>query len=208
MRILISDDHSLYRAGVRQLLAQALPEAKLLECADAAATRAAIQAHPDLDLVLLDLTMPGEGGLALLRALAHEAPAVPVAILSASENPADVQTALKAGASGFIPKSSTDDVILGAVQLILKGGVYVPPLMVTARVMPQGDAAIEKLTPRQRDVLGLLGQGKANKEIGVELGLSEATVKQHMSAILKTLNASNRVQAVLLAKHVQGSKGG
>ncbi|HEX7926628.1 MAG TPA: response regulator transcription factor [bacterium] len=206
MRILIADDHSLYRAGVRQLLAQGLPGAEVLESTDSASTRAAVGAHPELDLVLLDLAMPGEGGLALLRALATEAPAVPVAILSASENPADAQGALKAGASGFIPKSASDGVILAAVQLILKGGVYVPPLVMHAPA-PTPDAALEKLTPRQRDVLRLLGEGKANKEIGAALGLSEATVKQHVSAILKALNASNRVQAVLLAKQVGGAKG-
>ena len=107
---------------------------------------------------------------------------------------------LKAGASGYIPKTSADPVILAAVQLILNGGVYVPPLVVGTPAPRSGEEAISGLTPRQRGVLELLGQGKANKEIGAELGLSEATVKQHVSAILKALNASNRVQAVLLAK--------
>lgn len=194
-KFLIAEDHSLYRAGVRQLLARHFPEAEVVESVDAASTRDAIRTHPDLDLILLDLAMPGGGGLALLRELAVEAPALPVAVLSASESTADVRAALDAGALGFIPKSSGDDVIAGAIYLVLQGGVYVPPLMMQAPPRPDP----EVLTPRQRDVLALLSLGRSNKEIGAALGLSEATVKQHVSAILKALRASNRVQAVLAA---------
>jgi DNA-binding NarL/FixJ family response regulator len=203
MNILIADDHSLYRAGVRQLLTRALPQAVLHESADAEGTRQTVGTHPELDLVLLDLAMPGGGGLALLRALAEVAPAVPVVVLSASENPADVRGALQGGASGFIPKSSSDEVILAAVRLVLSGGVYVPPVLLDRQPHGPDAAGLAALTPRQRDVLDLLGQGKSNKEIGNDLGLSEATVKQHMSAILKALGASNRVQAVLLAKQAK-----
>lgn len=193
-KFLIADDHSLYRAGVRQLLARYFPGAALEESADAAGTWNAVRAHPDLDLLLLDLAMPGGGGLDLLRGLAVEAPALPVAVLSASESAADARAVLEAGALGFIPKSSSDEVIVSAITLVLRGGVYIPPLMMQAPPPgPQG------LTPRQRDVLALLAQGQSNKEIGAALGLSEATVKQHVSAILKALRASNRVQAVLAA---------
>jgi DNA-binding NarL/FixJ family response regulator len=177
-----------------------------LEARDAAETLALAAAHPDLDLILLDLAMPGMDGFAGLARLRELRPSVPVVVLSASESQADVRATLEGGAMGFVPKSSTAEVMLSALRLVFSGGVYVPPLVLD-RAGPPGKAAGASplgddlgLTPRQLDVLALLGEGKANKEIAQALGLTEGTVKLHVSAILRALGVENRTQAVIAAE--------
>ncbi len=202
MKILVADDHALFRDGLRHVLARLGEEVTVLEARDGPEAQALAAAHPDLDLVLLDLAMPGADGLDGLRALRARSPSVPVVILSASEHPRDVRAALEAGAAGFIPKSSTSAVMLSAVRLVFEGGVYVPPAMlgeVPARGRPSRAGTALGLTPRQREVLALLAEGKSNKEIGQALGLAEGTVKLHVSAILRLLGAENRTQAVVAA---------
>jgi DNA-binding NarL/FixJ family response regulator len=201
-KILLADDHALFREGVKQLLARLHPHVLVIEAANGAEVLHAARAQQDFDLVLLDLAMPGVDGFTGLAAFRTHAPSTPVVVLSASEDAADVRAALDGGASGFISKSSSSEVILGALRLVLAGGVYVPPTLLGGHNAVAAKADIDALTPRQRDVLALLAQGLSNKTIGGTLGLSEATVKQHVSAILKTLNVANRMQAVIAGRRL------
>jgi DNA-binding NarL/FixJ family response regulator len=200
--ILLADDHELFREGVKQLFGHLHAQVQVVETASGAEVMRLAQTQPDFDLVLLDLAMPGVDGFAGLAAFRAHAPSVPVVVLSGSEDPADIQAALDGGAAGFIPKSSASEVILGALRLVLAGGVYTPPGLFNVQNALVSKTQLNALTPRQREVLALLGQGKTNKEIGGTLGLSEATVKQHVSAILKTLHVANRMQAVIAGRRL------
>ena len=209
MKILVADDHALFRDGLRYLLGQLGAPVEVFEAKDGAGALELVEVHPDLELVLLDLAMPGIDGLAGLRLLRARCPAVPVVILSGSEEPADVRQALDAGALGFIPKSSTSQVMLNALRLVLSGGAYVPPSYLeraqSVRV-PLAASSVDSLglTPRQLDVLRLLGQGHSNKEIARVLDLAEGTVKLHISAILRALGVNNRTRAVVAAARLLG----
>ena len=212
MKILVADDHALFRDGLRYLLGQLGEPVEMLEAKDGAGALELVGAHPDLELVLLDLGMPGIDGLAGLRLVRARNPAVPVVILSGSEEPADMRQALAAGALGFIPKSSTSQVMLNALRLVLSGGMYLPPSYLeraqSLRV-PLTASSVDSLglTPRQLDVLRLLAQGHSNKEIARVLQLAEGTVKLHISAILRALRVDNRTRAVVAAAHVLGLAG-
>lgn len=202
MRILLADDHDLFRAGLAMVL-QGLPEAfELIQAASLAAAIECTETTDGVDLALLDLHMPAMNGMAGLRDFRKRFPAVPVVIVSASDACADVQEALDAGASGYIHKSSPPQVMLSALELVLAGGVYVPPQALgptLARALPD----LPKpggLTARQLDVLRLLAAGKPNKLIARELGLSEGTVKIHLSTIFRVLDVNNRTEAVLAAQ--------
>lgn len=214
MKILVADDHALFREGLRYVLARLDDAVEVLEARDGAEALALASRQPDLELVLMDLAMPGMDGVAGLRALRARIPSVPVVILAASEEPDDVRLVLDGGAMGFIPKSSTSDVMLSALRLVLAGGVYLPPALLdrspAARgPLPRRATSLEGLglTPRQHDVLRLLGRGKSNKEIAQALGLAEGTVKLHVSAILRALDVENRTQAVIAAARLLGLAG-
>lgn len=200
MKLLSCDDHDLFRAGLRQVLADLDGEPELLEAADAAEAFALLEEHPDVELLLLDLGLPGTPGLEALRTLRREHPTVPVVVISASERAADIRASLDAGASGFIPKSAKRPVLLSALELVFAGGVYVPPALLAAtRDEPGADLRRERaelLTPRQRSVVALLAKGLTNKEIADVLGIRAGTVKVHVAAILDTLDVSNRTEAV------------
>jgi DNA-binding NarL/FixJ family response regulator len=203
MKILVCDDHALFRAGLRLVLRDLDGSAELLEAAGAEETLRLVEAHPDLDLLLMDLEMPGMSGLDALDMLRARVPAIPVAIVSASERQADVRGALERGAAGFIPKSSSAPVLLAALRLILSGGIYVPPLVLAAmpteqRLVPAADrrrARAARLTPRQLEVLELMAAGRTNREICDALGIAEGTVKAHVATVLGTLGVANRTEA-------------
>ena len=202
MKILLADDHALFREGVKQLFSHLHAQVQVIEVANGVEVMRLAQTRPDFDLVLLDLAMPDADGFAGLASFRAHAPSIPVVMLSGSEDPADVQAALDGGAAGFIPKSSTSDVILNALRLVLAGGVYTPPGLLNGQNVVVSKAQLNTLTPRQREVLALIGQGKSNKDIGNAMSLSEATVKQHVSAILKTLQVANRMQAVIVGRRL------
>ena len=209
MKILVADDHALFREGLGYVLRGLGEPVETLHAHDGAAALELAEAHPDLDLVLLDLAMPGIDGLAGLRLLRARYPAMPVVILSGSEEPADVRLALDAGALGFISKSSSADVMLSALRLVLSGGLYVPPSYLErtqGMAVPIAASSVDSLglTPRQLDVLRLLGRGHSNKEIARILELAEGTVKLHISAILRTLGVHNRTRAVVAAARLLG----
>lgn len=216
MKILIADDHRLVIEAVKAKLAElepgiefvlAMTVDELLACAS-----------DDLDLAVIDLNMPGADGPAHIDELRKRHPAVPVIVLSGHEDPAIMRTALEHGVLGFIPKAYSPEVMLSAVRLVLAGGVYVPPMMLSA--LPPGivagvpavetarsttpahtlDHLRNVLTERQVEVLQLLSQGKPNKIIGRSLGISEGTVKIHLAAIFRALNVRNRTEAVVAAQ--------
>jgi two-component system, NarL family, nitrate/nitrite response regulator NarL len=208
MAVLVVDDHPLFREGLSQLLRDLDASVEVIGEDNAEKALEIAKMREDLDLVLLDLTMPGLNGLAAVERFLHEAPGVPVLIVSGHEEPLSVRTALSMGAVGYIPKSTPAALMSEALRLVLRGGIYVPPLMLRearpgvahAGVAPVSDATGEALTDRQVDVLAQLALGKSNKSIARQLELSEKTVKAHVTAIFRTLGVVNRTQAAMEAK--------
>jgi DNA-binding NarL/FixJ family response regulator len=201
--ILVADDHPLFREALRGAVQRVLPQAQLREADNTEALYAMVEADPDADLLLLDLNMPGAQGFSALVHLRALHPQLPIVMVSAREEPAIMRRALDHGAMGFIPKS-TDAITLGeAITRVLDGDRWAPAAALAAppASADEHDAAqrLRDLTPQQFRVLQMLGEGLLNKQIGYELGVSEATIKAHMTAILRKLGASNRTQAVLIA---------
>jgi DNA-binding NarL/FixJ family response regulator len=208
LKILVVDDHPLIRAAVRNVLTQLEADVEVHEAQDCPAALALVETHPDLTLVLLDLHLPGMGGLDALSILRERYPEIPAVVLSAADDRESVLQALDRGAMGFIPKSSSNAVMVSALRLVLSGGVYLPPEVLAAPIALAADtpaasttrpATTLGLTERQAQVLGLMVQGKPNKLICRELNLAERTVKVHITAIFKALKVSNRTQAVIAA---------
>jgi DNA-binding NarL/FixJ family response regulator len=203
MKILVVDDHVLIREALRGLFRDLRPEAIVLEAADAARAVALLAEQPDIALILLDLSLPDRDGLGLLAELRDRHPGISVVVLSGFADRANVMRALDLGALGFIPKSAGREVMTSALSLVFSGGVYIPPEILasksTTAAKPQLPPSDFGLTGRQADVLALMMQGKSNKAICRRLDLAEATVKNHVTAILKVLGVSNRTEAVLAA---------
>lgn len=204
MKFLVIDDHALIRDALASVLGQLQPGSAVIEASTCAEALEAVAGHADLSLVLLDLTLPDGNGFALLDKLRRDRPAVPVVVLSAVQDRASVTRALETGASGFIPKSAQREIMLNALRLVFAGGIYVPPEILAhdRKVGTDGAAAPSQglgLSARQEKVLALLMQGLTNKAIGRRLALAEPTVKNHVTAILKALGATNRTAAVAAA---------
>ena len=197
MKILIADDHALFREGLRYVLRALDPHVVVLEAASAAQAMQTAAREQQIDLVLLDLAMPGLDGFAGLDMLRERFPDIPVVVVSASQEPRDVRRALDAEASGFIPKSMSGAEMVCALRAVLAGHVYVPKAI--AGIEDDADTHDFHLTPRQLQVLELMCEGLSNKEIAQRLGMAEGTVKIHVTAILRAMNASNRTHAVILA---------
>ena len=210
MKILIVDDHPLVREGVRHTLASLHRDVIVLEAGNANEALELSAQHPDLDLVMLDLALPGMPGLAVLEELRQRGCTAPVVVLSGSCERADVIAALNSGAMGFIPKLSSSELMLQALRLVFAGGVYIPPLALGMLDLPgvggASDAAGPKslqqlgLSERQRQVLALIAQGKPNKVIASDLAIAEPTVKAHITEILRALQVTNRSQAMIVAR--------
>ena len=202
MKLLVVDDHPLMRDGIVALLAQFGPDTVVLQAGDATSALAAIAAHADLDAVILDLGLPGMGGMRALTEFGRVRPDVPVVVVSASEDARDAREALAKGALGYVPKSAGQRTLLSAIRLVLERRALCssaapqrsPP---PAGCESRGEAGPQRaaLTDRQIEVLRRLSQGQPNKTIARELGLSEKTVKAHISAIFRALNVVNRTQA-------------
>lgn len=207
MRILVVDDHPLIREALGQVLRVLDGKVELLEARDRDEAVEVARSSPDLNLVLLDLALPGAHGFDVLKELRTEHPGVPVVVLSATDTPDIVMRAIDAGAMGFIPKTSPTQVLVQALRLVLAGGVYLPREVLRKDADAGSPTTDEQpslrdprdigLTARQAQVLALMVQGKPNKLICRELNLAEGTVKIHITAILKALNVSNRTQAVI-----------
>jgi len=215
VKVLVVDDHPLILEALRHVLAQLEIDLEVFDAASAEAGRRLVDEHPDASLALLDLTLPGADGFQLLADFRAAHPAVPVVVLSASERHVDVLRALDMGAMGYIPKRSSNSIMLQALRLVLSGGIYVP----AAAIGPGTDGAPERtppaavpplrttprelgLTERQAEVLGCILQGLPNKLICRRLALAEGTVKIHVAAILRALNVHNRTQAVIEASRL------
>jgi len=199
MKILIVDDHALFREGLCYVLKSLEAQVSILEASNYDSALQCVSENPDIDLILLDLHLPGKNGFAILSALIQQYPALPVVIISASNQHSDIQRTIDAGAMGYIPKDTTSAVMLNALRLILSGGIYVPQSLPHQNSQTSDNNA-SNLTPRQLQVLALLTQGDSNKEIAFKIDIAEATVKMHITSILKTLGVSNRTQAALAAE--------
>lgn len=203
MRILIIDDHALFRQGLRFLLRDLDADLEIMEAADCA--QACALAGESFNVVLLDLHMPGVAGLDALDAVRQAFESSRIVVLSGEEDPRQVRRAIDAGAAGFIPKASTPEVLLSALRLVLADGVYLPAVALKGLGGEAPDAALstdrlgDALSERQVDVLRKAVQGKANKVIARELGISEGTVKAHLSAAFRALGVHNRTEAVYAA---------
>ncbi len=205
MKVLIADDHSVFRQGVRLILGDLAADVAILEASDFVEALSVAEATDDISLVLVDLRMPAMDGFEGLRALRRVLPRVPIMVLSASEDSADVFRSLECGASGYLAKSAPAATMLEALRLVLVGGIYVPRDLVAGgealRPRPvEAESETASLTPRQRAVLALIADGLSNKEIGYRLGTSEGTVKAHVTAIMRSLGVRNRVQMLLAAE--------
>jgi DNA-binding NarL/FixJ family response regulator len=210
MKLLVVDDHPLFRDGLAALLRQSNPNTQVLQASDSEAGIAVAEATSDLDAVFVDLMMPGLAGEAAVKEFARRRPELPVIVLSSSENPSDVKRVLSAGALGYIPKSASPQTVLSALQLVLTGNIYVPPLLAHVPAHDTGASTgvkrastRDQLTERQIDVLKQLRDGVSNKEISSRLGIAEKTVKAHVAAIFKTLNVVNRTQAANAAREME-----
>ena len=199
--IAIADDHPIMRAALRAALQALGPATRFVEASDVPSMLTLVAEHSDIDLLLIDLNMPGARGLDAVRAVRDRAPLVPLAVISAEQQPGIVAALLALGVAGFIPKSDPSAVIVGAVRLMLAGGVYAPPHLMHDRDADRPSPGLPRgLTARQFDVLRLLAQGKPNKVIARELGVTEGTVKVHLLAVFRTLEVRNRTSAVLAAQ--------
>jgi DNA-binding NarL/FixJ family response regulator len=204
MKTLLADDHPLMREGVRQVLAQLEPPVEIIDAHDYPSLFAQTAANTDLDLALVDLNMPGFVGMQGITQFRNRFPDIPLVVLSASESPHDIRSALEAGALGYIPKAASTAVMLAALRQVLAGDIYVPGCLGDSQaglhtVAPADFEALQHsgLTARQLDVARLLAQGCANKAIGGMLAMTENTVKVHIAAIFRALGVTNRTEAVL-----------
>ena len=200
MKILLVDDHTLVRDGISLVLEQFEDNISILTASTAKETLSLLAKHEDTDLVLMDVGLPDSSGIDCLKRIRQLTPLIPVVMLSANDGHETVRAAIDAGARGFIPKSAGKEIMLSAIQLIMAGGIYLPESSMRAVSAPQGEAG--SLTRRQREVLQRLAEGKSNKAIANELGMSEATVRVHVTSIFKVLDVCNRTEAALKAREL------
>ena len=211
--ILIADDHPLFHEALKGVALDLFGKNSVCVCTSTASeTMVALEQQKLFDLILLDLNLPGADGFSCLISVRSKAPSVPVVIVSSTDNEATVRESFSYGAMGYLPKSSSQEVMKNAIRLVMSGSSYIPTEALgglDVRSAPQelkrkdvtGENKKTTLTPRQIAVLDLLAEGKANKIIAYELNISEITVKAHVSAILRKLGVSNRLQAVIAAKN-------
>ncbi len=209
--VIVADDHPLFRTAIKEALKASQGETTFLEASSFETLQELVDENPDVDLVLLDLHMPGVSGFAGLVYLCNHYPSVPVVMISANEDPLVIQRALDHGAAGFIPKSSSLKTITRAIGDILMGEIWAP--VSTQANLPGSNVSelalasrMAQLTPQQFKVLMMVSQGLLNKQIAYDMGISEATVKAHVTAIMNKLGVSNRTQAVLVASKLDVSK--
>jgi DNA-binding NarL/FixJ family response regulator len=207
IRLVIADDHPLFRGALREAVAGLFEDAEIAEAGSFDDVAKLLERGSDVDLILLDLTMPGVRGFSGLMYLRAQYPSVPIIVVSANDDPAVIRRCMDFGASGFIPKTLGIEAMRGAIARVFEGGVWTPPDIElgagsdaeTAGLM----ARLASLTPQQVRVLMMLSEGLLNKQIAYELAVSEATVKAHVSAILQKLGVESRTQAVIAASKIE-----
>lgn len=206
--LIIADDHPLFRSALSSALRAEIQGIEIAESQDLDSTLQCLESSNDLDLLLLDLNMPGSGELYGLIRIRKDFPDVPVAIISGSEDSAMIAKVIDAGALGFIPKTSEPATYVEAINGILAGDIWLPESLKQAvESQPKPDLSMQnrvaELTPQQYKVLCYLHEGLLNKQIAFELSISEATVKAHITAIFRKLEINNRTQAVLIASDLK-----
>jgi DNA-binding NarL/FixJ family response regulator len=209
--VIIADDHPLFRDALQRAVLAALPEATVHTADSVPALFALIESWPDADLLLMDLHMPGARGYSALAHIRGQYPGLPTIVVSGHEEAQVARRALAHGASAYIPKSAAVDQIVEAVRTVLDGDVWLPHQLVGGNVELKPDEAdvaarVASLTPQQFRVLNMIAEGLLNKQIAYDLGVSEATVKAHMTAIMRKLGVSNRTQVALAASHLDVEK--
>lgn len=217
MKILVADDHELFLKGLELILGDLDDNVELTFAHNYTDIFYIIEQKQDFNLVLTDLAMPGANWLEAIKKIHEKLPETPIIILSAVFDKEIVQKTIEIGAAGYIPKTSSNAVILSAVKLVLSGGAYIPPELLNSSLKNEFDILkqvediqdnksikenIKILTPRQIEVIRLIAKGSSNKQIAYELGLTEGTVKLHVTAILKVFNVYNRTGAVMEATHL------
>jgi DNA-binding NarL/FixJ family response regulator len=208
--LVIADDHPLFRDALRQAVGSVVASAKIDEAGSFEDLTTLLEEDSDVDLILLDLTMPGISGFSGLIYLRAQYPAIPVVIVSASDDGVTIRRSLDFGASGFIPKRFGVETLRDAIVKVMDGDIWVPPdTDLSSAVDPDMTRLRDRLvtlTPQQVRVLMMLSEGLLNKQIAYELGVSEATIKAHVSAILQKLGVESRTQAVIAAAKIAGSQ--
>jgi DNA-binding NarL/FixJ family response regulator len=206
LKLLVVEDHALVREGLVQTLRQLEDEVQIFEAGDCDCAGRLLEQERDFDLVLLDLGLPGIDGLSCLGIIRQRYPAIPVVIVSAYDDAHTVNRALKAGASGFVPKAYSSERLIAALREVLEGRIFTPEQMMPinlgadlphAPIGGKADPSEFGLTERQSEVLALMTRGKSNRDIAEQLGLSEGTVKIHITAIFKALGVASRTQALV-----------
>ncbi len=208
-QIIIVDDHPLFRDALRQALIDGLGDLEILQAGSLDGLSGLLEGAAEIDLVLLDLSMPGVKGFSGLMYLRAQYPQIPVVIVSATEDPGVIRRCIEFGASGFVPKSLPVETIRDAVKAVLQGGLWTPPDLDLSDA-GDGETAdlvsrLATLTPQQVRVLMMLGEGLLNKQIAYQLNVSEATVKAHVSAILQKLGVDSRTQAVIAVNKIDAT---
>ena len=207
-RLVIADDHPLFRGALREAVSRHFPAVELFEAGGFEDLQGLLERESDMDLVLLDLAMPGVRGFSGLMYLRAQHPGVPVVVVSANEEAGVIRHCMEFGASGFIPKTAAVETMREAIAAVLAGRTWTPP-DIDLSTGSDGEtkalvARLATLTPQQVRVLMMLSEGLLNKQIAYELGVSEATVKAHVSAILQKLGVESRTQAVIAASKIEG----
>lgn len=212
IKVLLVDDHALFRDGMRYVLQQLADEVEIIDTGNFSDALRLAKENADIDLALLDLNMPDSDGVASLQLFHQRFPDIPLVIVSGSDQRDDIEDVMTLGAMGFISKMSASKVMLSALRIVLDGGVYVPPQLLQqamAKLEPGSPQLQDKrsqrankygLTPRQSEVLQLMGAGHSNKDISKQLDLAEGTVKIHVAAIYQALHVGTRMDAVLVAR--------
>jgi DNA-binding NarL/FixJ family response regulator len=208
MKILLADDHSLFRDGMRYILRELDEQAEILDAGNFSDALNAANDHPDLDLALLDLNMPGSEGAASVKLFSVNFPDVPVVVVSGTDQRRDIEKVMSSGAMGFISKISPGQEMVKALRLVLDGGIYLSPQLLQLAVGQVREAKRScrtneyGLTVRQTEVLKQLAFGLSNKDIGLSIGMAEGTVKIHVAAIFQALGVNKRMDAVQAAQHM------
>lgn len=207
---IVADDHPLFREALIHAIGNCVEDADIIEADSLDTLQAVVESNPEADLLLLDLNMPGVSGFSALAYIRSKHESLPTVIVSAMDDPAVIRRSIQHGASGFIPKSSPISMLEKGIRAVLDGEVWVPEGINLKDDRLDSEeaeiaAALSSLTPHQFRVLMMLGEGLLNKQIAYQLGVSEATIKAHVTAVLRKMHVNNRTQAVLAVERLRTS---
>lgn len=209
MKVLITDEQSLFRDGLSLRLKQINQDIAILQSSNLVDMQKILSKEPDIDILIVDIDLAELNAAEIINKIKNLAPNTKIVAISSSEDTRNIKKILSCGVKGYIPKRSDSNILSGALKLILDGGTYIPPAMLDNGIDYNGSSHIsnplkKNLTNRQSQVLDLIAQGKSNKQIAYDMGVSEATVKLHINALLRSLKVNNRTQAVITAQKWAG----